>query len=124
MANLVLDQYAELIREVDNMCRQARELSQRLHAELATRASNDQQFLSLGSLSADTRHTIGGLETVEAKTRTSPIAAPLVGSQRRSDARAGQRLRLASRHIVATAYSEKTRIDGRAIIPPSSSIPH
>jgi hypothetical protein len=54
VTNLILEQYAELIREVDNVCHQARELSRRLHAELAIRARNDLQFLSLGN--AERRH--------------------------------------------------------------------
>ena len=72
MANLVLEQYAELIRELDNVCRQARELSQRLHADLATRASNDQQFLSLGGL--ERRYTAHDRRTGDRRSQDPNLA--------------------------------------------------
>lgn len=46
--DLTREQYTDLLRKLDEVCEQARELARQLKAEMATRARQDQQFISPG----------------------------------------------------------------------------
>jgi len=46
--DLTPEQYADLLRKLDEVCEQARELGRQLRAQMAKRARDEQQFISPG----------------------------------------------------------------------------
>jgi hypothetical protein len=69
-------QYAELLRKLDEVCQQARDLSRQLRAQMEARARSDRQLISNGNGGPERQRTprSGGVKERRAAKRSEPPA--------------------------------------------------